>query len=344
MDAFFASVEQRDNPELRGKAIAVGGSGRRGVIAAASYEARKFGIKSAMPGHLALKKYPDLIFVRPRFEAYKQASEEIMSIFREYSELVEPIAFDEAYIDVTDSARPASVIAKEMKVRIKEKTQLTASAGVSINKFLAKIASDYNKPNGFKVIKPKEAITFVLDLPIGKIPGIGKVTEEKMKEKGIFFGKDILNLDKIYLQKHFGKSGLYFQDLLSFKVNNPVEPNRIRKSIGTERTFEENLSNEDDIIENIRKVNNRLQKQILDNNVNARTVTLKIKYSDFNSITRSKTLNHSISDSEEIFSICMDLLKFPFFPNKPIRLLGVQLSNLDNFQDKQINKQLSLTF
>ncbi|MDC1068837.1 DNA polymerase IV, partial [Candidatus Kapabacteria bacterium] len=246
MDAFFASIEQRDNPELRGRPIAVGGNKRRGVVAAASYEARPFGVRSAMPSVIAAKKCPSLIFVKPRFQAYQESSKNIMEIFREFTDLVEPLSLDEAFLDITEFCErnniTATDTASKIKKMIRQRTKLTASAGVSINKFLAKVASDYDKPNGLFVIKPNQAESFIDKLPIKVIPGIGKVTQEKMYSFGIKLGLDLKRKDRKFMETAFGKMGGYFHDLVNLKIDNPVSPNRIRKSIGAERTFAENIS------------------------------------------------------------------------------------------------------
>src|SRR5690606_2451342 len=257
MDAFYASVEQMDNPELKGKPLAVGGSEKRGVVSAASYEARKFGVRSAMSGVQAKRNCPDLIFVRPRFERYQEISKKIRRIFYDYTDLVEPLSLDEAYLDVTQNKNgnpSASLIAKEIRERILNEVGLTASAGISINKFIAKVASDYNKPNGQKTVNPEEVISFLEELDIRKFYGVGKVTAEKMYQKGIFTGLDLKLKPLEYLEEHFGKSGKYYYYIVRGIHHSEVKPNRIRKSLAAERTFSENLSSEVFMIEKLEHI------------------------------------------------------------------------------------------
>ncbi len=347
MDAFFAAVEQRDNPEWQGKPLVVGGNRDRGVVAAASYEARKYGIHSAMPSKIAHRLCPHLIFARGRFEAYKKVSSQIMEIFREYTDLVEALSLDEAYLDVSVNkfgCQSATIIAGEIKQKIKDKTQLTASAGVSFNKFLAKIASDYKKPDGLFVIKPADAKAFVDRLPVGKIPGIGKVTEEKMKGLGISLGRDLKRVDKYILNRTFGKAGLYFFDLIRFDRDNPVRPERIRKSLGAERTFDVDKTDEEDMLNALMDISARIGKRLEKAEVMGKTLTLKIKYFDFVVQTRSKTAKHLIQSETEIFDIASELLMIPIKPIKPVRLLGIQLSNLNTTPDRKIARQMSLNF
>jgi len=348
MDAFFAAVEQRDHPDLMGKPIAVGGSKRRGVVAAASYEAREFGVHSAMPSVIAARKCPELIFVKGNFKAYKEASSKIMSIFREYTDLVEPLSLDEAYLDVTNPkiniSNSATLIAEEIRKRIKSEVNLTASAGVSINKFLAKIASDYKKPDGLYVIKPKNAVQFIDTLAIGKIPGIGKVTEKKMHKYNIFIGRDLKNSDLHFLTKQFGKMGKYYFDLLHLKYNSPVTTDRIRKSYGASRTFERDISDINIMEEKLLFLSDKLEKQMSERKISGRTITLRIKYHDFQVNTRSKTLEHYISTSQEILRIGMELLIYPLKPIKSVRLLGIQISSLNINAKSSAAEQLSLNF
>lgn len=345
MDAFFASVEQRDNPELRGKAIAVGGSERRGVVSAASYEARKFGVRSAMPGIIAKRNCPHIIFVRPRFSAYKEASEIVMNIFKEYTDLVEPMSLDEAYLDVTENIpgiKSAMKIAKEIRKKIFLQTELTASAGVSINKFLAKVASDYNKPNGLKVILPEEADDFIDKLPIEKFPGVGKVTQKKMHELNIFIGADLKSFRKAELEIMFGKYGNYYYDIVRNNYDNPVVPNRIRKSIGAERTYSQDLSVESDVLRELQRVCEILTARMLKNSAKGRTMTLKIRYDDFTTFTRSKSFDDYISANDDIFRMA----KAMFLDEnivKPVRLLGLTFSNLESVNLAE-NYQLQLNF
>jgi len=346
MDAFFASIEQRDDPALQGKPIAVGGSGKRGVVAAASYEARKFGVFSAMPSAIALRKCPDLIFVRHRFEVYRQVSGQIREIFLDYTDLVEPLSLDEAYLDVTENKKGikfATHIAHEIKSRIKESTQLTASAGVSINKFLAKVASDQDKPDGLFIIKPKKAEAFVEQLPIEKFFGIGKVTAQKMHDLGINTGKDLKQWPLVELVSRFGKAGRYYYNIARAVDNREVNPNRIRKSIGAERTFEDDLTSEVDTIEQTRRILEILMERIHKSRVKGKTITLKLKYNDFEVITRSQSLQHYTSDKGEIESVAMDLIKKELPPKKGIRLLGLTLSNLNTESDAS-STQLTLEF
>jgi len=286
MDAFFASVEQLDNPELRGKPVAVGGSGERGVVAAASYEARKFGVRSAMPSKIAIRKCPDLIFVKPRFSRYKEISDQICNIFFEYTDLVEPLSLDEAYLDVTYTKRgkpSATLIAREITARIFEETNLTASAGVSYNKFLAKVASDVNKPNGIFVVKPQQAQEFIDNLEVRKFYGIGKVTAEKLNKMGIWFGRDLKKIDRLELGRLFGKAGNYYYKICRGEDNREVEPSRERKSVGAEETFLTDLFYSADLEKELTGIADELWRRIEKANVKAKTLTLKFKYADFGS-------------------------------------------------------------
>lgn len=331
MDAFYASVEQKDNPELIGKALAVGGGGARGVVAAASYEARKFGVRSAMSGYLAKKKCPHLIFVKPRFERYKEISSRIRKIFHEYTDLVEPLSLDEAYLDVTHNKKgnpSATLIAREIRQRIFEETGLTASAGISINKFIAKVASDYNKPNGQKTVNPDEVISFLEALPIGKFYGVGKVTEEKMYQLGIFTGSDLKEKTLEYLVEHFGKSGSYYYHVVRGIHTSEVKPDRIAKSVGTEHTFFENLVSEVFMEEKLEDIAGELDRRLQKKKTAGKTVTLKIKYSDFTVQTRSKTLPYFISDKSLVFETAKELL-YQEKLKESVRLLGISLSNLN---------------
>lgn len=343
MDAFYASVEQLDNPELRGKPVAVGGSGTRGVVSAASYEARKFGVKSAMSGAQARRNCPELIFVKPRFERYSEISKQIRKIFFEYSDMVEPLSLDEAYIDVTENKKgnpSATLIAKEIRERIFKELGLTASAGISINKFIAKIASDYNKPNGQKTVIPEDVIQFLEDLDIRKFYGVGKVTAEKMYQKGIFTGKDLKSKSEIYLEKNFGKSGRSYYDIVRGIHLSEVKPNRTRKSLAAERTFNENLSSEIFMLEKLDYIAEEVAKRLLNSQVAGKTVTLKIKYSDFTLQTRSKTLPYYISDKSVILETTKDLLYQDTLDNS-VRLLGISLSNLNTVKkEKKVEKEV----
>lgn len=331
MDAFYASVAQLDNPELKGKAIAVGGGGKRGVISAASYEARKFGVRSAMSGQLAIKICPELIFVRTDFERYTEISKRIRKIFYEYTDLVEPLSLDEAYLDVTENKKghpSATLIAQEIRARIFNEVGLTASAGISINKFIAKVASDYNKPNGQKTVNPEDVLQFLEDLDIRKFYGVGKVTAEKMYQKGIFTGKDLKSKSIEYLDENFGKSGRYYYYVVRGIHNSEVKPNRVRKSLAAERTFSENLSSEIFMLEKLEHIAEEVSKRLNKSKVSGKTITLKIKYSDFTLQTRSKTLPYYVCEKAIILETAKDLL-YQNTLNNSVRLLGISLSNLN---------------
>ncbi|WP_323787574.1 DNA polymerase IV [Psychroserpens sp.] len=341
MDAFYASVAQMDNPELKGKPIAVGGGGTRGVISAASYEARKFGVKSAMSGRLAIKLCPELIFVRTDFARYTEISKQVRQIFYDYTDLVEPLSLDEAYLDVTENKKgnpSASLLAEEIRTRIFNEVGLTASAGISINKFIAKVASDYNKPNGQKTVNPEEVLQFLEDLDIRKFYGVGKVTAEKMYQKGIFTGKDLKAKTLDYLEEYFGKSGRFYYHVVRGIHTSEVKPNRIRKSLAAERTFNENLSSEIFMLEKLDHIAEEVSKRLHKSKVTGKTVTLKIKYSDFTLQTRSKTLPYYISEKSIVLETAKDLLYQEKLSNS-VRLLGISLSNLntDASNSKQSN-------
>ncbi len=346
MDAFFASVEQRDNPELRGKPIAVGGAGNRGVVAAASYEARKFGVFSAMPSKIAIRKCPDLIFVKPRFNAYKATSLVIRTIFKDYTDLVEPLSLDEAYLDVTHNKKGIAIatdIAIEIKTRIKEQTGLIASAGVSVNKFLAKVASDMDKPNGLYVIKPHQVLDFIDNLPIGKFFGVGKVTATKMKSMGIFEGKQLKQFTEDELVGKFGKSGHYFYHISRGIDNRPVVPNRERKSLGAESTFGEDYNSLGVLVGKLKNVAKTVASRIVKSEAKPMTITLKIKFSDFTQITRSKTTADPITDLNTIDKFSQELLEESIKAGQKIRLLGITLSNFQK-DDRKNASQLTLEF
>ena len=331
MDAFYASVAQLDNPELKGKAIAVGGGGTRGVISAASYEARKFGVKSAMSGQLAIKLCPELIFVKTDFPRYTEISKRIRKIFFEYTDLVEPLSLDEAYLDVTENKiglPSATLIAQKIRRRIFDEVGLTASAGISINKFIAKVASDYNKPNGQKTVNPEDVLQFLEDLDIRKFYGVGKVTAEKMYQKGIFTGKDLKSKSLEYLDENFGKSGRHYYHIVRGIENSEVKPNRIRKSLAAERTFSKNLSSEIFMLEKLEHIAEEVSKRLNKSKVAGKTITLKIKYSDFTLQTRSKTLPYFVSEKAIILETAKDLLYQDKLSNS-VRLLGISLSNLN---------------
>lgn len=346
MDAFYASVEQMDNPLLRGKPIAVGGSENRGVVAAASYEARKFGVRSAISGVMAKKNCPELIFVRPRFDRYKEISSKIQKIFYEYTDLVEPLSLDEAYLDVTNNKKgnpSATLLAQEIRQRIFDEVGLTASAGISVNKFVAKIASDYNKPNGQKTVNPDEVISFLEELPIRKFHGVGKVTTEKMYQLGIFTGVELKSKTLEFLEKHFGKSGNFYYNVVRGIHNSEVKSNRITKSVAAEHTFDVNLSSEIFMIEKLEVIAAALEKRLKRYSVAGKTITLKIKYSDFTQQTRSKTLPYFISDKGLIVEIVKELL-FQERMKDSVRLLGISLSNLNTEEKKFVVVQLKFDF
>jgi DNA polymerase-4 len=346
MDAFYASVEQMDNPELRGKPIAVGGSENRGVVAAASYEARKFGVRSAISGVMAKKNCPELIFVRPRFDRYKEISSKIQKIFYEYTDLVEPLSLDEAYLDVTINKKgnpSASLLAQEIRLRIFNEVGLTASAGISINKFVAKIASDYNKPNGQKTVNPDEVISFLEELPIRKFYGVGKVTTEKMYQLGIFTGLELKSKSLEFLEKHFGKSGNFYYNVVRGIHNSEVKSDRITKSVAAEHTFEVNLSSEIFMMEQLDNIANALIRRLKKHNIAGKTITLKIKYSDFTQQTRSKTLPYFIADKGLILETVKELL-YQERMKDSVRLLGISLSNLNTEQKKTVVVQLKFDF
>jgi DNA polymerase-4 len=346
MDAFYASVEQMDNPALRGKPIAVGGSEVRGVVSAASYEARKFGVKSAMSGIVAKKNCPDLIFVKPRFDRYKEISKQIQKIFYDYTDLVESLSLDEAYLDVTQNKKgnpSATLLAQEIRARIYNEVGLTASAGISINKFVAKVASDYNKPNGQKTVNPDEVISFLEALPIRKFYGVGKVTTEKMYQLGIFTGLELRDKSVAFLEKHFGKMGSYYHDVVRGIHNSTVKSSRIAKSVAAEHTFDINLSSEIFMIEKLEMIASSLEKRLKRHNVSGKTVTLKIKYSDFTQQTRSKTLPYFISDKFLILEIVKELLYQERLKNS-VRLLGISINNLNTDEKKFVVVQLKFEF
>lgn len=331
MDAFYASVEQMDNPELKGKPLAVGGGGKRGVVSAASYEARKFGVRSAMPGFTARKLCPDLLFVRPRFDRYQEISKQIRKIFFEYTDLVEPLSLDEAYLDVTVNKKgnpSASLIAQEIRQRIFDEVGLKASAGISINKFIAKVASDYNKPNGQKTVNPEEVLEFLESLDVKKFYGVGKVTRAKMYQMGIYTGKDLKTKSEEFLMEHFGKSGGHYYRIVRGIHLSEVKPNRERKSLAAERTFNENISSEIYMLERLENIAEELQKRLQRNKVAGRTVTLKIKYRDFTLQTRSKTLPYYVSDAAILLETAKELL-YQEKMRDSVRLLGISLSNLN---------------
>lgn len=341
MDAFYASVEQLDNPELRGKPVAVGGSRERGVVAAASYEARKFGVRSAMASQVAKRKCRELIFVKPRFSRYKEVSQQIRSIFFEYSDLVEPLSLDEAYLDVTYAKKgkpSATLIAQEIRKRIFADTKLTASAGVSYNKFLAKVASDVNKPNGIFVVTPDKAQDFIDNLEIRKFYGIGKVTAEKLNKMGIWFGRDLRQLDRFELVRLFGKSGSYYFEISRGEDNRLVEPFRERKSVGAEETFTTDIFLLQDLENELILIADVVWERYHRSGAKAKTLTLKYKYADFEQHTRSKTTTGWFTQKNDLIDGAIGLLRAEEF-TKGIRLLGLTLSN---FKTEERNEPVQL--
>ncbi len=345
MDAFYASVEQLDNPELKGKPIAVGGSKERGVVAAASYEARKFGVKSAMPSVTAAKRCPELIFVKPRFTRYREVSNQIREVFYAYTDLVEPLSLDEAYLDVTENKlglKSATLIAGAIREKIKERTGLTASAGISYNKFLAKTASDMNKPNGQYVILPEEAEAFILKFPIHKFFGIGKVTAEKMKQAGIFTGADLRKKTLEDLTLRYGKSGTYYYNICRGIDRREVKPDRERKSLSVENTYDRDLHTLEEIFEKLDSLAKELIRRYLKQGVVGKTLTIKLKYADFQQITRSTTGNHPITRIEEITVESRKLINESLLRPEGIRLLGIGISGF--IQEESTPNQLTLNF
>lgn len=343
MDAFFASVEQLDNPVLRGKPVAVGGSGERSVVAAASYEARKFGVRSAMPSVIAKRLCPDLIFVRHNFERYNEVSSQVFEIFREYTDIVEPLSIDEAFLDVTADKKnigSATIIAKQIKREIKKRTGLTGSAGISVNKFLAKIASEIKKPDGLFVILPEDAEKFIEALPVEKFYGIGKVTAEKMHKLGIHYGSDLKKLDLVSLVRNFGKAGVFYYDIVRGNDDRPVETGQERKSVGTELTFEKDLITRFEIVAELYRIEKELMSRLESAETTGRTITVKIKFADFKQITRSKTLHDYIRDFDTLHKEVSEIRKALDLEGKRIRLLGVSISNLEN--DDCADRQLIL--
>jgi DNA polymerase-4 len=347
MDAFYASVEQRDNPEYRGKPLIVGGSPeRRGVVATASYEARKYGIHSAMPSSKAFKLCPHAILVHPRFEAYEQVSAQIREIFSRYTDLIEPLSLDEAYLDVTQDKQnicSAIEIAKLIKQSIKEELHLTASAGVSINKFVAKIASDINKPDGLTFIGPSKVNSFIEKLPIEKFYGVGKVTATKMKQMGISNGADLKKLSEPELIKAFGKAGIFYYNIARGIDKREVETSREIKSIGAEDTFPQDITKIEEMCCELDKIAEIVFERLQQNGCKGRTITVKIKYGDFRIITRSRSFSNAIDDIETIKNISRELLKSTNPENVSIRLLGISISNFKPAQPiEKDKKQLNL--
>ena len=344
MDAFYASVEQRDNPALRGRPVAVGGSRQRGVVAAASYEAREFGVRSAMPSTTALRKCPELVFVKPRFEVYKEVSRQIRAIFAEYTPLIEPLSLDEAYLDVTDNLRQltsATQIAEEIRAAIFQKTQLTASAGISYNKFLAKLASDYRKPNGQFVIKPEQGPAFVEQLRVGQFHGIGPATAARLNQLGIFTGLELRQQPETFLRQHFGKAGSYYYHIARAIDHRPVVPDRVRKSVGSETTFAQDLTAHEELLTGLQPCLESVWEYCQRAGLLGRTLTLKVKYADFQQITRSRTTLAPLASKTAIEQISQELVAGCLPLSKGVRLLGVSLSNLETLEDS-VGKQLTL--
>ncbi len=347
MDAFFAAVEQLDFPQYRGKPIAVGGGGKRGVVAAASYEARKYGVRSAMSNVVALQKCSQLVFVKHRFDRYKELSKQIMQILKRYTDLVEPLSIDEAFLDVTQNKMgwtSATLIAEEIRKTIKEETGLTASAGVSYNKFLAKTASDVNKPDGLFVIPPSKAIAFLEQLPIERFYGVGKVTAKKMLQLKILNGADLKEKNQEFLSSHFGKQGVYYYQIVRGIDNRLVTTFRERKSFGMERTFREDVVNQSVLCEGLEEIAKALFRKAESKKSLGRTLTLKVKYSDFQQLTRSKTEEEKIKSETEMLQLARALLNLVPL-NKGIRLLGLSFSNIkEQEQKKPLYLQLTLDF
>jgi len=339
MDAFFASVEQRDNEALRGKPIAVGGSARRGVVAAASYEARKFGVRSAMPSVTAARRCPELIFVPHRFDVYRAVSQQIRDIFSRYSDLIEPLSLDEAYLDVTaDKQQLGSAIKTAQRIRqdIYTQTNLTASAGVSYNKFIAKIASDQNKPNGIFVVRPEEGEAFVASLPVRRFHGVGPKTAQRMSRLGIQYGADLRAQSLDFMQAHFGKSASYLYNAARGVDLRPVRCNRMRKSVGRESTYAEDLLSDGALHAALEKIQESVWARIESNGVVGRTVTLKVKYADFQQITRRTSSDQYIDSLETFAAIARDLLTQLLPVEKGVRLLGLSLSTLKQAGESEV--------
>jgi DNA polymerase IV len=343
MDAFYASVEQRDNPDLRGKPVAVGGSRERGVVAAASYEARKFGVRSAMPSVTAKRQCPDLIFVKPRFDVYKAVSEQIREIFAEHTSIIEPLSLDEAYLDVTENLQNIALardVALAIRAKIKEVTGLNASAGISYNKFLAKLASDHRKPNGQYTITPEMGPAFVESLPVGKFHGIGPATSAKMNSLGLHTGLDMRNQTLEFMQANFGKAGAYYYWISRGVDDREVRANRIRKSVGAENTFSSDLTEFDAMAAELQPLIDKVWRHCEEKGSRGRTVTLKLKYNDFEIITRSRSVPVAVSSREDLERLSMALLQHEVPVLKPVRLLGVSLSSLQD--DEKEEAQLGL--
>jgi len=349
MDAFYASVEQRDDPSLRGIPLAVGGGGTRGVVAAASYEARKFGVRSAMPGGQARRLCPDLVFVRPRFEAYRAVSQQIRAIFERFTDIIQPLSLDEAYLDVTHNKLgivSATYIAQEIRRLIREETGLTASAGVSCNKLIAKLASDQNKPDGLCVVKPEQAESFMAAMPVARIHGVGPVTARRMTKLGISTGEDLKAWPLGALQRHFGKAAGFYHGAARGIDERPVRERETRKSISVEDTFATDIGAEGLLVAELEKITARLWERVTASQALGRTVTLKIKLGDFRILTRSRTLPAPPGDAEDLFAIGTELLRAQLPLPIGARLLGLGLSNLvgEDDEDEEADPQLRLAF
>ncbi len=344
MDAFYASVEQRDDPTLRGRPLAVGYPAARGVVAAASYEARAFGVRSAMPSTTARRKCPDLIFVPPRFEVYKAVSRQIHAIFAAYTPLIEPLSLDEAYLDVTENLRgldTASDTAREIRARILAETGLTASAGISYNKFLAKLASDQRKPNGQYVVPPGRGEAYVQTLNVGRFHGVGPVTAAKMERLGLFTGEDLRRQSLSFLQAHFGKSGPWYYAIARGEDDRPVNPNRERKSSGSETTFDRDLAEPEEIEAGVLAMADEVWAWCEATGARGRTVTVKIKWSDFQLETRRRSVTGMVASHHDLRRLSLDLVRSVYPPRAGIRLVGVTLSNFETAADEAAD-QLSL--
>jgi DNA polymerase-4 len=343
MDAFYAAIEQRDHPELRGRPIAIGSKGRRGVVATASYEARLFGVHSAMASVTALRRCPGLIFVPPRMDKYKEVSRQIRAIFFEYTDLVEPLSLDEAYLNVTENKKhnpSATLIAKEIKKRIVTETRLTASAGVSYNKFLAKAASDVKKPDGLFVITPKEAQEFIDHLKVERFYGIGKVTAEKLHQMGIFFGADLKKLSEHRLVQTFGKAGHYYYQIARGIDHRPVNPNRELKSVGGENTFDTDLATHIEMEQELLPIAEKVYERLRKTGKLGRTITLKVKFDDFTQITRSKTSLVPVISFEMLWKHTLELLSQLNETSHRVRLLGVTVSNFLTEEQEAIQLEI----
>lgn len=354
MDAFFASVEQRDFPQYQGKPLAVGGNRERGVVAAASYEARAFGVYSAMPSSIAFQRCPEIVFVKPRFEVYKEVSQAIREIFSRYTDLIEPLSLDEAYLDVTENKKglpSATAIAKEIKEAVRKELNLTASAGISINKFLAKIASDVNKPDGIFVIRPEEAIAFIEKLPVKKFFGVGKVTADKLHKMGVYFGRDLKQYSLSGLTSRFGKMGTYLYDSCRGIDNRKVNATRVRKSIGAERTLSSDIKDINELQSMVIEIAKITASRLINAQKEGKTITLKLKFSDFAQKTRSITPPNKITSEDDVVKIALSLVQGFVLNDFSIRLVGVSVSNFINEQgeekpieDSLANIQLTLDF